>query len=233
MQTLEEALAIWQSGGWAMILLAVNAFILFYIGLSVKVKLSERQSGRISSSRYRAWIQNPEQGSGPLGDLIAAALHAPGLQHLGTVFEEFRRAELRLCDRELGIMRVCVSAAPLLGLLGTVTGMLSTFYALAVGTGGEKTMDMVASGISEALITTETGLIIAFPGLIFLHHLERSQEGYSAFVSHLETRCAQAFHQRRTRESGRQQAPLPVPATRSAVPMRETPVCHPQGAAAQ
>ncbi|MDQ7087725.1 MAG: MotA/TolQ/ExbB proton channel family protein [Acidobacteriota bacterium] len=68
-------------------------------------------------------------------------------------------------ERDLRFMKRCVSSAPLLGLLGTVTGMLTTFAALASGSGGEKTMSMIAGGISEALITTETGLVIALPGL--------------------------------------------------------------------
>jgi biopolymer transport protein ExbB len=96
-------------------------------------------------------------------------------------------------------MRICVSAAPLLGLLGTVTGMLGTFGALATGSGGEKTMGLVAEGISEALITTETGLVIALPGLFFQYHLTRKHERYKAFLAHLETVCAQAVHLRLSR----------------------------------
>ena len=77
-------------------------------------------------------------------------------------------------------MKVTVSTAPLLGLLGTVTGMLATFDALAAGSGGDKTMDLVAGGISEALITTETGLVIALPGLFFQFILARKRERYDA-----------------------------------------------------
>jgi biopolymer transport protein ExbB len=89
-------------------------------------------------------------------------------------------------------MRVCVTAAPLFGLLGTVTGMLTTFGALASGSGGDQTMGMVADGISEALITTETGLVIALPGLFFQYQLRRGPEKYKAFLVHLETACTQA-----------------------------------------
>ena len=73
-------------------------------------------------------------------------------------------------------MKICVSAAPLMGLLGTVTGMLATFAALASGSGGDKTMSLVAEGISEALITTETGLVIALPGLFLQYQLTRKLE---------------------------------------------------------
>jgi biopolymer transport protein ExbB len=71
--------------------------------------------------------------------------------------------------------------------------MLATFQALASGSGGQKTMDMVAGGISEALITTETGLIIALPGLILQHHLTRERDRYQAFLAHVESACAQTL----------------------------------------
>lgn len=54
--------------------------------------------------------------------------------------------------------------------------MLATFGALASGSGGDKTMGMIADGISEALITTETGLIIALSGLFFQYQLTRGHE---------------------------------------------------------
>lgn len=70
-------------------------------------------------------------------------------------------------DRRLKFVRILAMTAPLLGLLGTVGGMLKTFSALGLREGVE-TLDLVASGISEALVTTETGLSIAIVGLILL-----------------------------------------------------------------
>jgi biopolymer transport protein ExbB len=89
---------------------------------------------------------------------------------------------------------VCISAAPLLGLLGTVTGMLATFEALASGSGGEQTMALVAKGISEALITTETGLVVALPGVFFSYQLGRKFERYQAFLAHVETVATQHLY---------------------------------------
>lgn len=78
------------------------------------------------------------------------------------------RIEWRLhFDRRLKFVRILATSAPLLGLLGTVGGMLKTFSALGLR-GGRDTMDLVAHGISEALVTTETGLSIAIVGLILL-----------------------------------------------------------------
>jgi biopolymer transport protein ExbB len=66
---------------------------------------------------------------------------------------------------------VLAAIAPLLGLLGTVLGMIATFDVLSVfGTGNSKAM---AGGISEALVTTQTGLLVAIPGLYMKHFLGR------------------------------------------------------------
>jgi len=76
----------------------------------------------------------------------------------------------RLTDH-LALIGVLAAVAPLLGLLGTVTGMITIFDVLAVhGAGNAQAM---ASGISEALITTETGLVVAIPGLYMKGFLDR------------------------------------------------------------
>lgn len=72
------------------------------------------------------------------------------------------RQEMEL-RRFLGLIAVLAAIAPLLGLLGTVIGMIQTFDVISVfGTGNAKAM---AGGISVALITTEAGLLVAIPGL--------------------------------------------------------------------
>ena len=74
----------------------------------------------------------------------------------------------------LALIGVLAAIAPLLGLLGTVTGMIATFDVLSVfGTGNAKAM---AGGISEALITTQTGLLVAIPGLYMKGFLDRRAE---------------------------------------------------------
>jgi biopolymer transport protein ExbB len=67
-----------------------------------------------------------------------------------------------------GWIKVIAAVAPLLGLLGTVVGMIRTFQAITLfGTGDPKLM---AGGISQALVTTVLGLVVAIP-LVFLHSL--------------------------------------------------------------
>jgi biopolymer transport protein ExbB len=112
------------------------------------------------------------------------------------MFQRIEKTEMRPFVRDLRLMRICFSAAPLLGLLGTVIGMLTTFGGLSSGSGGDEAMGVIASGISEALITTETGLIVALPGLFFQYHLTRRHERQKAFLAHLETVCAQELYRR-------------------------------------
>jgi len=106
---------------------------------------------------------------------LAQILYA-GLSNLGkgrtTVrekMEEVGRREISFLERYLNVIGTIASIATLLGLLGTVTGMIKTFNVLAVK-GLAEPAD-VAGGISEALITTAAGLIVAIPSLVMYHYL--------------------------------------------------------------
>ncbi|MGB9500407.1 MAG: MotA/TolQ/ExbB proton channel family protein [Dissulfuribacterales bacterium] len=69
------------------------------------------------------------------------------------------------------MLNILAAIAPLLGLLGTVTGMISTFHVITLyGTGDPR---MMAGGISEALITTQSDLLVAIPGLFMSEMLNR------------------------------------------------------------
>ncbi|WP_252738848.1 MotA/TolQ/ExbB proton channel family protein [Colwellia sp. D2M02] len=81
-------------------------------------------------------------------------------------------------ERFIGAIATSAAIAPLLGLLGTVSGMISTFMMMTIfGTGDAST---VSGGISEALITTELGLIVAIPSLIISALLSRRTKSYTA-----------------------------------------------------
>ena len=78
----------------------------------------------------------------------------------------FEKQHLDFYKSRKVLLQILVTTAPLLGLLGTVTGMLATFQGLNEGSGN--TLDLVAAGISEAMITTETGLVIAIPASLLV-----------------------------------------------------------------
>jgi biopolymer transport protein ExbB len=195
-----QATGIWLSGGWGMLALAVNALVLFALGMHVRSRLAEKKHRSVSEKTWRRWIEDPKLRRGPLGEMLDFVTRGRSLRQMVVLFEELRSSEIAPFVRDLRVMKICVSAAPLLGLLGTVTGMLATFGALASGSGGEKTMGLVAEGISQALVTTETGLIIALPGLFFQYQLSRQVDRYRTFLAHLETTCTQHLYKQLSRE---------------------------------
>lgn len=190
------ATGIWEQGGWAMSAIAVIALVMFSVGMNILLKLRATGYTQVDEGSWRRWIDVPAERKGPIGKMISTVTEAATLGESAMLFEQVRQTEVQPFERDLRVMKVCVSAAPLVGLLGTVTGMLSTFDALALGSGGDKTMTLVAAGISEALVTTETGLVIALPGLFFQYQLRRNFEGYRASIAHLETVCAQVLYRR-------------------------------------
>lgn len=195
-----QALDVWSDGGWAMYAIAVIALVMFLMGMTVHLNLRRTGFHKVKEGTWRRWIDQPYERSGRVGELLDEVASAETVKESSMRFERLRASETIPFERDLKVMKVCVSAAPLVGLLGTVTGMLSTFGALSEGSGGDKTMAMVAGGISEALITTETGLVIALPGLFFQYQLARRFECYRAFLAHLETVCTQAIHRRQSQE---------------------------------
>ena len=92
-------------------------------------------------------------------------------------------------DKYLSVISVLAGIAPLLGLLGTVTGMVTTFSVISIfGTGNAKAM---AAGISEALITTQSGLVVAIPGFYMSNYLYRKSNSLKHKIAstaiHLKT----------------------------------------------
>lgn len=196
----DEAHDIWFAGGWAMIAIAVIAGAMFGMGLHIWFRLRATGYRAVPEKTWQRWIEHPLEREGRVGKMLNLVTSGNSIRETADFFDQLRVTETLPFERDLKVMKICVSAAPLVGLLGTVTGMLATFGALSSGSGGDKTMSMIAEGISEALITTETGLVIALPGLFFQYQLERGFEGYKAFLAHLETACQQSFHRKSGRE---------------------------------
>jgi biopolymer transport protein ExbB len=102
----------------------------------------------------------------PLGRVLVVADENPNMdtESLELKLNEAVLKEIPNLENSLTLIKIIAAVAPLLGLLGTVTGMIITFQAITIfGAGDPKTM---ASGISSALITTVLGLIVAIPTLL-------------------------------------------------------------------
>jgi biopolymer transport protein ExbB len=108
----------------------------------------------------------------PLGRVFIATQKngTPNIENgnLELLLDEAITREIPALERGLPMIKLLAAVAPLLGLLGTVTGMIATFQSISLfGTGDPKLM---ANGISQALVTTMLGLCIAIP-LLFLHSI--------------------------------------------------------------
>ena len=118
----------------------------------------------------RSQLRKPEQGSAgnPLGRVLAAGQAGRTTDETELRVDEALLKEAPLLERGLTLLKLIAAVAPLLGLLGTVTGMIGTFQSITLfGTGDPKLM---AGGISQALMTTVLGLCVAIP-LLFCHSL--------------------------------------------------------------
>jgi biopolymer transport protein ExbB len=123
-----------------------------------------------------AWDEAAELVKGkrsPVKHVLAAGLAArhDDRETRESVLQEAILNQLPRVERGMAILAVLGAVAPLLGLLGTVTGMIDTFRVITIyGTGDPKLM---SGGISEALVTTELGLAVAIPIMLFHTFLSR------------------------------------------------------------
>jgi biopolymer transport protein ExbB len=192
-RTIVEAQEVWTAGGWGMNALAFNAVVLYGMGAFVFLRLVAKGLFASPERAWRRWKHEGGRSRGTLGLIIRDAMASRSLEEMEHFFDSVRNDELSPFERDLRVMKVSVTTAPLLGLLGTVTGMLATFNALATGGGGDKTMGMIASGISEALITTEAGLVLALSGLMFQYVLVRQHDRFGTHIEHVATLCMQEW----------------------------------------
>jgi hypothetical protein len=109
---------------------------------------------------------------------------AGGIARLRAEREEIHE-NLRQQRLAMGSM---IAAAPLLGLLGTVSGMVLTFESLS-GHASDKTMEVLARGISEVLVATESGLVVAIPALFMVHIANRSLRRVMQAINRAERRA--------------------------------------------
>jgi biopolymer transport protein ExbB len=138
-------------------------------------------------SRQTANLSTP-QSDNPLGRVIGVLGPQPQLADLETLelkLDEAILQETPPLERGQGLLKLLAAVAPLLGLLGTVTGMILTFQAITQSGGGDSRL--MADGISQALVTTVLGLVAAIP-LLFLHSLLASRS--KALIQLLEQQSA-------------------------------------------
>lgn len=184
---LNNIIDIWLSGGWVMIPLALLAVLIYSTGIELLFYLRRGNMQFGHESQWLVWIQEPAQATGRVGEIIRYSQDGvTAAKQVRNRFEEVRLDMVTNVERRLVFLTTLVASAPLMGLLGTVIGMLGTFAAISMG-GGAETAGMVAEGISEALITTQTGLFIALPGLFLTLIIRRRKHAVEAALARIES----------------------------------------------
>jgi len=167
-QTPDTTERIQQGGavGYIILILGVTGFLYAILRLVILAITGNKMKQQI-----HAETANQDN---PLGRVLAATEQSPAedAATLELILDEAITREVPSLEKGLSLIKLFAAVAPLLGLLGTVTGMIATFQAISLfGTGDPKLM---ANGISQALVTTMLGLCVAIP-LLFLHNIVASR----------------------------------------------------------
>jgi biopolymer transport protein ExbB len=172
-----------QAGGWLMIPILLCSVISAAICLE---RFWTLRSAQIAPKSLLAqvwnWIKSNEmdnkklrelRAGSPLGQILATGIanHRRGREQMKEAIEEVASQVVHEMERYLNTLGTVAAITPLLGLLGTVIGMIKVFTAIRLeGTGNAA---VLAGGISEALITTAAGLTVAIPSLFFYRFFQR------------------------------------------------------------
>ncbi len=180
-----------------MIPLFILGLIIYGQGLSMIFFFKKSHISGASQEDCEKSVQNPDQAKGQIGEIVRYTQQdVKSLSDVQTRFDEVRLSEVPRIKQGIVVLSILVNAAPLLGLLGTVLGMLTTFEGISVG-GSESTTDMVADGISVALITTQMGLFLAIPGYFLVYHVQQKKNHFEAVLVRLESMTLQHFNKKR------------------------------------
>jgi len=126
-----------------------------------------------SSDDYKMALNICQKYTSPLSNLVNIILsnHDQPLEDIKEDVVDQGRQEIRFLERGLTILETVAAIAPILGLLGTVLGMIKVFSVISLQGVGDAAS--LSSGISEALISTAIGLSIGIPTLVFYNYFDR------------------------------------------------------------
>lgn len=166
-----------ETGGFVMYPLLFVSLLMFFLVITKLLEMREFSKGDRPIKECLESLGKPEFTAAPwqrdiIKKFLADRTFDEDLDR--SILEALMLRQSSFVDRYIKSIAILASVAPLLGLLGTVNGMITTFLVIATsGTGDAKAL---ASGISEALITTQTGLVVAVPGLFLANYLRRRSE---------------------------------------------------------
>lgn len=174
-QPVEESINLWtmaQYGGWIMIVLALLLAWATYIFIERMVVLKHAtKEDKSFMDRIRDYIHDGKidsalnlckQTDTPSAHMIEKGITRIGrpMQDVQVAVENVGNLEVGKLEKGLVIMATIAGGAPMLGFLGTVLGMIRTFYNMAQTSGGVIEMSALSTGMYEAMVTTVGGLIV-------------------------------------------------------------------------
>lgn len=192
------------AGGWMMIPLMLASVLAVAISIERFWTLrSDKIAPKHLLAQVWSWIKNEEldatklkqlKEESHLGAILAAGLvnSKHGRDITKEAIEQAASKAVHEMERFLTALGTIAAVTPLMGLLGTVLGMISVFNEImAQGTGNA---GVLAGGISEALITTAAGMIVAIPSLIFYRIFERRIDEIINFMEQEAVKLVDVLH---------------------------------------
>lgn len=172
-------------GGWVMYPLLIASIIgltvmierIFYFSTSERKNLSkkfqEEVEELVKAGDIKLAIALCEKQKNSVATTIQAILenYDRDRHSLEDLIQEIARERISLMEKSMWILGIIATVTPLLGLLGTVCGIIISFQSMAMANGLGKP-ELMAKGIGEALMATATGLIIAIPCMIIYRYFE-------------------------------------------------------------
>ena len=159
----------------------VDRFIYFTRIKSSDESLSQKIISLIKDNEIKAAIALCETSKSPLSNIITAGLKNTKISK--ELMQSQANKELPKLERFIAALSTISTVAPLLGLLGTILGMIQSFAVISMVGSGRPTA--LASGIANALLTTAAGLIIAIPSVVFYNYFVNTVNKRILFMENL------------------------------------------------
>lgn len=173
-----------KAGGWLMAPIVLCSILMLVVMIERAIKLQffkvapsqlrEQLMAHLIEKKHisREQLLNVKNNS-PLGDILATGLlyRQYGLDSMRMHMENRASVQIHQLEKHINMLGTIGAVAPLLGLLGTVLGIITSF--LAVTDGSMQDPAMLAGGVSQALITTAGGMFVAIPAVIAYRYFQR------------------------------------------------------------
>jgi biopolymer transport protein ExbB len=181
-------------GGLLMVPLSMLALTIYWSAFKLHFYFSEHNFYKVKRERIIELVFNPVLADGEFKRVLdyTQSSAVRSVDDVKERYGEVLSSYLADIDTKRSYLLTLITTAPLMGLLGTVMGMLTTFSGLAISTGGS-TVDQIAAGISEALITTQTGLIIAIPAYVMATIIQKRRNEMEACLTTMEALTVQLY----------------------------------------